>query len=63
MAAVLDNNTENTCKELRLVAGAMAEMSQHFASARRLARAKRLTDELIREIADAEPLSDLRRLA
>lgn len=65
MAAVLDNNADGTCKELRLVAGAVAETPQHFASAGALAHGKRLTGELIKEIAEAcaaeaEPLSDLR---
>lgn len=53
MAAVLDNNSDDTGKELRLVAGAVAETAQHFASARRLARGKHLTDESIKEIAEA----------
>ena len=35
-------------KELRLVAGGMAETSQHFASGKRVA-----ADELIKEIAEA----------
>lgn len=65
MAAVLDINADGTCKELRLVAGAVAETPQHFASAGELACGERLTDELIKEIAEAcaaeaEPISDLR---
>jgi len=65
MAALLDTDVDGTCKELRLVAGAVAETPQHFASAGGLACGKRLTDELIKEIAEAcaaeaEPLSDLR---
>jgi carbon-monoxide dehydrogenase medium subunit len=65
MAAVLENEANGTCTELRLVAGAVTETPQHFASAGALARGKRLTDELIRDIAEAcaseaDPLSDLR---
>lgn len=65
MAAVLDTEADGTCKELRLVAGAVAETPQHFESAGTLARGKRLTDDLIKEVAEAcaagtEPLSDLR---
>jgi carbon-monoxide dehydrogenase medium subunit len=65
MAALLDTDIDGTCKELRLVAGAVAEAPQHFASAGGIARGKRLTDKLTKEIAEAcaaeaEPLSDLR---
>jgi carbon-monoxide dehydrogenase medium subunit len=65
MAAVLENQPDGTCKDLRLVAGAVAETPQEFAGAGALARGKHLTDSLIEEIAqafssDIEPLSDLR---
>jgi carbon-monoxide dehydrogenase medium subunit len=65
MAAVLENQPDGTCKELRLVAGAVAETPQDFESAGAMARGQRLTDQLIEEIAEAcstgaEPLSDLR---
>lgn len=65
MAAVLSNEPDGRCKELRLVAGAVAETPQQFESAGAMARGKPLTDELIKEIAEAcsagaEPLSDLR---
>src|SRR6266850_8367663 len=65
MAAVLENQPDGTCKELRLVAGAVAETPQEFESAGAMARGQRLTDQLIEEIAEAcsagtEPLSDLR---
>jgi len=65
MAAVLNNEPDGTCKELRLVAGAVAETPQEFESAGAMARGRRLTDQLIEEIAEtcssaAEPLSDLR---
>jgi aerobic carbon-monoxide dehydrogenase medium subunit len=65
MAAVLENQPDGTCKDLRLVAGAVAETPQEFAGAGALARGKYLTDSLIEEIANAfsseiEPLSDLR---
>ena len=65
MAVVLENNPDGSCKDLRLVAGAVSEMPQEIASAEALARGKRLTDGVIEEIAEAysagiEPLSDLR---
>jgi aerobic carbon-monoxide dehydrogenase medium subunit len=65
MAVVLENQPDGTCKELRLVAGAVSETPQEFAGAGAMARGKRLTDSLIEEIAEAfssdiEPLSDLR---
>ena len=48
-----------------MVLGAVAETPQEIASAEALARGQRLTDELLREIAEGyaaaiEPLSDLR---
>jgi len=65
MAAVLESEPDGTCKDLRLVVGAVAETPQEIAAAEALARGKRLNDALIAEIADAyaasiEPLSDLR---
>ena len=65
MAAVLENQPDGTCNELRLVAGAVAETPQEFQSAAAMARGQHLTDKLINEIADAcssgvEPISDLR---
>jgi carbon-monoxide dehydrogenase medium subunit len=65
MAAVLEKETDGTCKHLRLVAGAVSEKPEEIASAEMLARGKRLTEMVIDEIADAysstiEPLSDLR---
>jgi carbon-monoxide dehydrogenase medium subunit len=65
MAAVLENQPDGTCKDLRLVAGAVAETPQEFTGAGALVRGKHLTDSLIEEIAgafssDIEPLSDLR---
>jgi carbon-monoxide dehydrogenase medium subunit len=65
MVAVLDSDPDGTCRELRLVAGAVAETPQEFESAGAMARGQRLTDQLIEEIAETcsagvEPLSDLR---
>jgi aerobic carbon-monoxide dehydrogenase medium subunit len=65
MAAVLETESDGACKELRLVAGAVLETPQAFESAGALARGRRLTDQLIEEIAETcssgvEPLSDLR---
>jgi aerobic carbon-monoxide dehydrogenase medium subunit len=65
MAAVLENESDGSCKDLRLVAGAVSEVPQEFAGAGGMARGKHLTDSLIAEIAEAfssqvEPLSDLR---
>ena len=64
VAVVLENEADGTCKDLRLVAGAVSEIPQEFAGAA-MARGKHLTDSLIEEIAvsfssDVEPLSDLR---
>ena len=64
VAVVLENEADGTCKDLRLVAGAVSETPQEFAGAA-MARGKHLTDSLIEEIAgsfssDVEPLSDLR---
>ena len=65
VAVVLENEANGTCKDLRLVAGAVSETPQEFAGAGAMARGKHLTDSLIEEIAgsfssDVEPLSDLR---
>jgi aerobic carbon-monoxide dehydrogenase medium subunit len=65
MAVVLENEPDGSCRDLRLVAGAVAETPQEIESAEALARGKRLTDAVIEEIAEAysagiEPLSDLR---
>jgi len=65
MAVVLETESDGTCKELRLVAWAVSETPQAFESAGALARGRRLTDQLIEEIAETcssgvEPLSDLR---
>jgi len=65
MAAVVKNEADGSCQELRLVAGAVSEVPQEIESAESMARGKRLTDSLIEEIAGAyaagiEPLSDLR---
>jgi carbon-monoxide dehydrogenase medium subunit len=65
MAVVLENQADGSCKELRLVAGAVAEIPQEITAAEEQARGQRLTGPLIEEIAQAyaaaiEPLSDLR---
>ncbi len=65
MAVVLENESDGSCKDLRLVAGAVSETPQEIASGETMARGKHLSDSLIEEIADAystgiEPLSDLR---
>ncbi len=65
MAAVVEHQPDGTCKDLRLVAGAVSETPQEFPGAGAMARGKHLTDSLIEEIAEAfssniEPLSDLR---
>jgi carbon-monoxide dehydrogenase medium subunit len=65
MAMVLEEAPDGTCKELRLVAGAVSETPQEIASAEVMASGKALSTALIEEIADAystgiNPLSDLR---
>jgi carbon-monoxide dehydrogenase medium subunit len=65
MAVVIENESNGSCKDLRLVAGAVSEIPQELESAEAMARGKHLTDSLIEEIAEAyaagiEPLSDLR---
>lgn len=65
MAAVLETGTDGACKNLRLVAGAVAEIPQEITAAEEQARGSRLSGRLIDDIAQAyadaiEPLSDLR---
>ena len=65
MAVVLENDSDGTCKDLCLVAGAVSEIPQEIVGPETTARGKHLSDSLIEEIADAystgiEPLSDLR---
>jgi carbon-monoxide dehydrogenase medium subunit len=65
MAVVLENDSDGTCKDLRLVAGAVSEIPQEIVGPETTARGKHLSDSLIEQIADAystaiEPLSDLR---
>jgi carbon-monoxide dehydrogenase medium subunit len=65
MAMVLERQTDGTCKNLRLVAGAVSETPQEVASAETAASGKQLSSAVIDEIAGAystaiEPLSDLR---
>jgi aerobic carbon-monoxide dehydrogenase medium subunit len=65
MAVVIENESNGSCKDLRLVAGAVSEIPQEIESAEAMARGKHLTDSLIEEIAEAyaagiDPLSDLR---
>jgi carbon-monoxide dehydrogenase medium subunit len=65
MAAVLAREPDGTCKDLRLVAGAVSEIPQEFTGAGAMARGRHLSDPLIEEIAESfasavEPLSDLR---
>jgi carbon-monoxide dehydrogenase medium subunit len=65
MAAVVELDPDGTCKELRLVAGAVAEVPQEVESAEARARGRRLEAGLVGEIAEAysaaiSPLSDLR---
>jgi carbon-monoxide dehydrogenase medium subunit len=65
MAVVVENEPDGSCKDLRLVAGAVSEIPQEIESAEAMARGKHLNDSLIEEIAGAyatgiEPLSDLR---
>ena len=65
MAAVLEMAADGVCKELRVVAGAVAATPQEVQSAEALARGQRLTDKMIEEIAEAyaakiDPISDMR---
>jgi len=65
MAVVLENQADGSCRNLRLVAGAVSETPQEVAAAEGMAVGKPLSGALIEEIAGAystaiEPLSDLR---
>jgi carbon-monoxide dehydrogenase medium subunit len=65
MAALVDREPDGTCRDLRLVAGAVTEIPREIPIAEAKARGRRLTDELINDIANEyssaiEPLSDLR---
>jgi carbon-monoxide dehydrogenase medium subunit len=65
VAAVLETGADGACRELRLVAGAVAEIPQEVTAAEEQARGSRLSAKLIDDIAQAyadaiEPLSDLR---
>ena len=65
MAAVLETGADGTCKELRLVAGAVSEIPQEISAAEEQVRGSRVTGKLIDDISQAyadaiEPLSDLR---
>jgi aerobic carbon-monoxide dehydrogenase medium subunit len=64
-AAVAEMEPDNTCKELRVVVGAVAATPQEIASGEALAKGKPLTPQLIEQIADSyaegiEPISDMR---
>jgi carbon-monoxide dehydrogenase medium subunit len=65
MAVVLEKASDGTCKDLRVVAGAVSETPQEIAATESMAHGKHLSASLIEQIADAystgiEPLSDLR---
>jgi len=65
VAVVLENQADGSCRNLRLVAGAVSETPQEVAAAEGMAVGKPLSGALIEEIAGAystaiEPLSDLR---
>lgn len=65
VAAFVDLDKGGVCQDLRVVVGAVAEKPQEIESAEALARGQKLSDELIREVAEGyaaaiEPLSDLR---
>jgi carbon-monoxide dehydrogenase medium subunit len=65
MAAVLETRADGACKELRLVAGAVAEIPQELVAVEEQARGCRVSGKMIDDIAQAyadaiEPLSDLR---
>lgn len=64
-AAVLQMEPDNTCKELRVVVGAVAATPQEIPSAEGMAKGNRLTSELIEQIAESyaariDPISDMR---
>jgi aerobic carbon-monoxide dehydrogenase medium subunit len=65
MAVVFEKASDGTCKDLRVVAGAVSETPQEIAATEAMARGNDLSASLIEQIADAystgiEPLSDLR---
>jgi len=65
MAAVVELDPDGTCKDLRMVAGAVAVVPQEVESAEAWARGKRLAGGLVGEIAEGysaaiSPISDLR---
>jgi len=65
MAALVQMEADGTCKELRLIAGAVAEIPQEITTVEERARGQHLSvqlaDEIAQGYADAiEPLSDLR---
>lgn len=65
MAAVVELHPDGTCRDLRVVAGAVAERPQEIESAEAMARGQTLTDELLAEIGQAyaaaiDPLADVR---
>jgi carbon-monoxide dehydrogenase medium subunit len=64
-AAFVDVDEAGVCRDLRVVINAVAETPQEISAAEELARGQKLTDELIRQIAEQyaasiEPLSDMR---
>ncbi len=64
-AALVDLDEDGICRELRVVVGAVAEKPQEFPEVEALATGQRLTDDLVREVAERyaeaiDPLSDLR---
>ena len=64
-AAFVDLDDQGLCRELRVVINAVAATPQEIADAEALARGQRLTDELVREVAERyaaaiDPLADLR---
>jgi carbon-monoxide dehydrogenase medium subunit len=65
VAAVLEMESDNVCRELRVVAGAVASTPQEIQSAEAQARGKQLTDKVIEEIAESyaeniDPIADMR---
>jgi carbon-monoxide dehydrogenase medium subunit len=65
LAAVVELEADGTCRELRVVAGAVAERPQELEAAEARARGQRLTDELLDEVGQAyaagiDALSDIR---
>jgi carbon-monoxide dehydrogenase medium subunit len=65
MAAVVELGPDGVCRDLHVVAGAVADRPQTVEQAEALARGQQLTDELVAAVAAAfaaaiEPLSDVR---